>query len=201
MTFDLSEYETHLVVGIDEAGRGPLAGPVVAAGVVLDRHHPIAGLNDSKKLSEKAREELFCEINQHALAVAISEVDARNIDRINILRATLLAMKNVLMEISQKMQLDWALIDGNILIPGVVPVKQRAIVKGDSLVPSIMAASIVAKVHRDRLMKEFDKLYPGYGFESHKGYGTAMHMNALATLGPCPIHRLSYEPLRSPSLL
>ncbi len=201
MSFDLGEYETHIVVGIDEAGRGPLAGPVVAAGVVLDRHHPIAGLNDSKKLSEKAREELFLEINQHALAVAISEVDARNIDRINILRATLLAMKNVLLQISAKISLDWALIDGNVMIPGDMPVKQRAIIKGDALVPSIMAASIVAKVHRDRLMKEFDKLYSGYGFDSHKGYGTAMHMNALATLGPCPIHRLSYEPLRSPSLL
>lgn len=200
MDLNLNQYESCIVAGIDEAGRGPLAGPVVAAGVVLDCHRPIIGLNDSKKLTEKKRESLFLEINDRALVVAISEIDAAQIDRINILQATLLAMKNVLIEIHNKIKLDWALIDGNMTVASV-GIRQRAIVKGDTLVPSIMAASIIAKVHRDRMMKNFDERFPGYGFADHKGYGTKKHMDALTALGPCSIHRLSFAPLKSPSLL
>lgn len=200
MDLNLNQYESCIVAGIDEVGRGPLAGPVVAAGVVLDCHRPIMGLNDSKKLTEKMRNRLFQEINDRALVVAISEVDAAQIDKINILQATLLAMKNVLLEMHTKTKLDWALIDGNMTIPSV-GIRQRAIVKGDTLVPSIMAASIIAKVYRDRLMKNFDELFPGYDFAVHKGYGTKKHMDALAALGPSPIHRLSFAPLKAPRLL
>lgn len=200
MTIDLREYDNCIVVGIDEVGRGPLAGPVVAAGVILDRHRPIDGLNDSKKLTEKAREDLFPVIYERALAVEIAEIDAIDIDRTNILKASLLAMRNVLLALSAKMHIDWALIDGNQPIKDA-PIQQRTIVKGDSLVPSIMAASIIAKVHRDRLMAKYDKRYPGYDFASHKGYGTAAHLKAIDTLGPSPIHRISYGPIREPRLL
>lgn len=200
MIIDLREFDNCVVVGIDEVGRGPLAGPVVAAGVVLDRHRPITGLNDSKKLSEKAREELFPIIYERALAVEIAEIDAIEIDRINILQASLLAMRHVLVAICATMHVDWALIDGNQPIKNA-PIQQKTIIKGDSLVPSIMAASIIAKVHRDRLMTSYDKRYPGYDFTHHKGYGTKAHLQAIDSLGPSPIHRISYGPIREPRLL
>ncbi len=189
-----------LIVGIDEAGRGPWAGPVVAAGVMLDHEFAIVGLNDSKKLSAKAREGLYDQIFDRALFVSVAVVGPAEIDQINILRATLKAMGQVLAEISSRSPIDWALVDGQHIIPNTT-IKQRAIVKGDSLEPSIMAASIVAKVHRDRLMIAYDAEYPGYGFAGHKGYGTKAHMVAIDQLGPCAIHRMSFAPLKSPSLL
>lgn len=200
MTYDPRDFEGQVVVGVDEVGRGPLAGPVVAAAVVLDCHFSIPGLNDSKKLNEKTREQLNEQILAHASAVAIACVDAAQIDAINILQATFLAMKTAVAEVQQKIACDWALIDGNKIVPGVL-LKQKAIIKGDTLVPSIMAASIVAKVYRDRLMNDYDKAYPHYGFAQHKGYGTKAHLSALQEYGPSPLHRLSFAPLKSPSLL
>ena len=188
-------------LGIDEVGRGPLAGPVVAAGVVLDPARPIEGLNDSKKLRASERETLSKLIHERALLVSIAEVDAQTIDGINILRATLLAMRHVISDAANRMNLDWALIDGRDLVPTTVPIRQKAIIKGDSLVPCIMAASIVAKVYRDKLMEEFDKVYPAYGFKRHKGYGTKIHLEALSIHGPCPIHRVSFMALNQLDLL
>ncbi len=188
-----------LLAGVDEAGRGPLAGPVVAALVVLDPKKPIDGLNDSKKLSEKARETLFLKIRERALFVAVSEVSSNIIDEINILQATLIAMENVVSEASANLNLWQVLIDGNQKIPGLPQVRQNAIVKGDSLVPEIMAASIIAKVHRDRLMTKFHDHFPIYGFRNHKGYGTKEHMDAIFKHGPCAIHRRSFEPVKSMS--
>lgn len=190
-----------LVIGIDEVGRGPLAGPVVAAGVVLDDSKPIKGLNDSKKLSPKAREVLSAQIWERALLISIAEVDAGHIDRINIFQATLLAMGRVLLDASGRMPISEALIDGNQLVPTEVAIKQKAIIQGDSLVESIMAASIVAKVYRDKLMNDFDELYPDYGFKHHKGYATQMHRLALARFGPCAIHRMSFYQLAQRPLL
>lgn len=184
-----------IVIGIDEAGRGPLAGPVVAAGVVLNPTHHISGLKDSKELKESVREDLYQEIMAHALFVSVKEADAKTIDRINILNATLLAMKQVISECTERLPLDVALIDGNATVPGLT-VRQIAWVKGDSEVPCIMAASIIAKVHRDRLMKSYDNAFPGYGFLRHKGYGTKDHLDAIKTLGPCEIHRRSFAPFK-----
>lgn len=184
------------VVGIDEAGRGPLAGPVVAAGVMLDRNRPIIGLNDSKKLTEKARESLYQEIMGRALFVAVKEVDAITIDRINILQATLLAMKEVIAALNDKDAIDAVLIDGNKTVPGVSSPRQLAVIGGDRRISCIMAASIIAKVHRDRMMKSYHDEHPGYGFNQHKGYGTVLHMEAINRLGPCPIHRMSFAPLK-----
>lgn len=184
------------VLGIDEAGRGPLAGPVVAAGVMLDPLKPIVGLNDSKKLTEKAREILYHEIMERALFVSIESMDAETIDRINILKATLLAIKKIILSYPQDRKVDAILIDGNQTVPGIVGRRQFAIVSGDSRIQCIMAASIIAKVHRDRLMTSYHDEFPGYGFMQHKGYGTASHLDALKKLGPCKIHRMSFAPLK-----
>lgn len=181
-----------VIAGIDEAGRGPLAGPVVAAAVILpdDFQHEV--LTDSKLLSAPRRERLFAEITSHSeITWALSAVDSEEIDRINILQATYLAMRQALQELPVRP--DGALIDGKPLPD--FPIPHRGIVKGDSLSLSIAAASIIAKVTRDRLMEEFSRRYPAYGFEKHKGYGTRQHLQLLKENGPCPIHRRSFAPV------
>lgn len=188
-------------LGIDEVGRGPLAGPVVAAGVILDKEKPILGLNDSKKLSAKAREALAELIYERALLVSLAEIDNLMIDRVNIYRATHLAMRHVVTDAFNRIKFDCALIDGRDLIPTTVPVRQKAIIKGDSKVSCIMAASIIAKVHRDRIMDKFAEEYPAYDFKSHKGYATKRHLEALREHGPCAIHRMSFMSLNQPELL
>ena len=177
------------VAGIDEVGRGPLAGPVVAAAVVLDPDRRIPGLRDSKLLAQAERERLAEAIWVGALAVGVAEVDALTIDRINILESTRLAMRQALARLRTPPEL--VLIDAVRLPPLGCP--QRAIIKGDRLSASIAAASIVAKVHRDRLMAEWDRHYPGYGFAEHKGYATRSHEAALRRLGPSPLHRRSFR--------
>lgn len=176
------------VCGIDEAGRGPLAGPVFAAAVILPFGLEIEGLNDSKKLSEKKREKLFDVITAQAEAYGIGFATEREIDEINILQATFLAMKRAFDALSKAA--DYALVDGNRMPALGVPTK--TIVKGDACSASIAAASILAKVSRDRLMYELDGVYPEYQFAKHKGYGTAVHVQALKEYGPCPIHRRSF---------
>jgi ribonuclease HII len=180
------------VAGVDEAGRGPLAGPVVVAAVVLDPDRPIDGLDDSKKLNEKRREELFALITERSLAWTVVEIEAAEIDRINILQATLLGMKQAVEKLLPSPSL--ALIDGN-RAPDL-KCTVRTIVKGDSLEPAISAASILAKVTRDRLMKKLHGDYPDYGFDRHKGYPTADHLARLVRYGPCPIHRRSFAPVK-----
>ncbi len=177
------------VAGVDEAGRGPLAGPVVAAAVVLDPAIEIAGVNDSKKLTERKREELFASIMESAVAVGVGIMDHEVVDRDNILQATLAAMGMAVTQLSAPP--DFLLIDGISRIP--LAVQQRTIKKGDGRSVSIAAASIIAKVTRDRLMKEYDLLYPGYGLADHKGYGCQAHLDAIARLGPSPIHRKSFR--------
>ena len=177
------------VCGCDEAGRGPLAGPVVAAAVILPRGCVIEGLNDSKKLSEKKREALFDIICEQAVAYAIAEASPAEIDEINILNASMLAMRRAVEQLEVCPQL--ALVDGN-REPNLGGVEVRTIVKGDSLSASIAAASVLAKVTRDRYMEEQDELYPQYGFSVHKGYGTKAHYEALRTYGPSPIHRMTF---------
>jgi ribonuclease HII len=181
------------VCGVDEAGRGPLAGPVVAAAAILRPGADIAGINDSKKLTPRRREELFETITQNALDFHIAIVEAEDIDRINILQATLLAMKNAVLGLSRHTP-DFLLIDGRNTIPLNHP--QCALIKGDSNSVSIAAASILAKVARDRIMARCEQEFPGYGFGRHKGYGTADHMERLQRLGACPIHRKTYAPVR-----
>ena len=176
------------VCGVDEAGRGPLAGPVCAAAVILPAGLVIEGVNDSKKLTEKKREELFPVICEKALAYGIGWADEREIDEINILQATYRAMKRAVE--SLPLTADYALIDGNRMPPLDIP--GTTIVKGDALSMSIAAASILAKVSRDRVMVQFSREYPQYGFEQHKGYGTAAHVQALREYGPCPLHRQSF---------
>ena len=176
------------VAGVDEAGRGPLAGPVYAAAVILPPDLYIPGINDSKKLSEKKREELFDIICEKAIAYYIAAVDEKVIDEINILNATHLAMNTALKHIA--VQPDFALIDGN--RANNTPVPYETVVKGDSKSISIASASILAKVSRDRFITEQDNLYPEYGFKKHKGYGTAEHIAALKEFGPCPIHRKTF---------
>ena len=176
------------VCGIDEAGRGPLAGPVCAAAVILPKNLEIPGLDDSKKLSDKRRRELFPIIQQQAIAYGIGFASHEEIDEINILQATFLAMKRALA--AMEIKADFALIDGNRETDFGLPVK--TVVKGDSLSANIAAASVLAKVSRDDLMEAMAKEYPQYGFEIHKGYGTKAHYEALRTYGPCPIHRLSF---------
>ncbi len=176
------------VCGVDEAGRGPLAGPVCAAAVILPAGLVIEGVNDSKKLSEKKREELFPVICEKALAYGIGWADEREIDEINILQATYRAMKRAVEALP--LTADYALIDGNRMPPLAIP--GTTIVKGDALSMSIAAASILAKVSRDRVMVQFSREYPQYGFEQHKGYGTAAHVQALREYGPCPLHRQSF---------
>ena len=179
-------YET--VCGVDEAGRGPLAGPVCAAAVILPRGLDIPGLNDSKKLTAKRREALYDIITEQALAYGIAFASEQEIDEINILQATFLAMERAMAQLAPPPEL--ALIDGNRSKDFGLPV--RTIVKGDSLSASIAAASILAKVTRDRLMEQYDEQYPQYGFAVHKGYGTKRHYAALREYGPCPIHRQTF---------
>lgn len=177
-----------LICGVDEAGRGPLAGPVCAAAVILPPDAIIPGLNDSKKLSDKKRRELFPVIKETALAYSIAFSDEREIDSINILQATFLAMQRAIDQLS--IRPDLALIDGNREKDFGLPV--QTVVHGDSLSASIAAASVLAKVSRDDLMLELSEQYPQYGFEIHKGYGTKAHYEALAKYGPCNIHRLTF---------
>ena len=183
-----------LVAGVDEAGRGPLAGPVVVAAVILDPARPIDGLADSKQLSEKRRESLYPLIVERALAHAIVRVEAAEIDRINILNATLAGMARALSALALAPTL--ALIDGNRL-PKSLPCPARAIVGGDASEPAISAASILAKVSRDHILVDYESRWPGYGFAQHKGYPTAAHVEALRRLGPCPEHRRSFAPVRA----
>ena len=182
-----------MICGVDEAGRGPLCGPVVAAAVILDPARPILGLADSKKLSERQRERLAPLIRQHALAWAIGEASVAEIDRLNILHATMLAMKRAVEGL--RVRPDEVLVDGNRCPDLSLPV--RAIVKGDSLEPSISAASILAKTVRDEQMRELDRRYPQYGFAVHKGYPTAMHLAALKRFGASEVHRRSFAPVRA----
>lgn len=177
-----------MICGVDEAGRGPLAGPVCAAAVILPSNLPFEGLNDSKKLSDKKRRELFPLIKQHAVAYSVVFIDEEEIDRINILQATLQGMHRAVDQLSQKP--DYVLVDGNKL--PALDVEAQAVVHGDSLSASIAAASILAKVTRDDYMLKMDVEYPAYGFAIHKGYGTKAHYEALREFGPCPIHRMSF---------
>ena len=177
-----------LISGVDEAGRGPLAGPVCAAAVILPKHLQIPGLNDSKKLTDKKRRELFPVIQEQAIAYGIGLASESEIDEINILQATFLAMRRALDQLSVRPEI--ALIDGNRETDFGLPVK--TVVKGDSLSANIAAASILAKVTRDNIMVEQAQQYPEYGFEIHKGYGTKAHYEALRTYGPCPIHRKTF---------
>ena len=181
-----------LVAGVDEAGRGPLAGPVVAAAVILDELKPIAGLNDSKKLTEKRREKLYDEILAKALCCSIAEATVQEIDSLNILQATLLAMRRAVDGLRLKPVK--VLVDGNRL--PVLDVRAEAIVQGDAKVQAISAASILAKVHRDRLCDELHQRYPQHGFDSHKGYPTAEHLAALVQHGVTPVHRRSFGPVK-----
>ncbi len=190
LKFEKEAYDQgfQVVCGVDEAGRGPLAGPVFAAAVILPRNQSIEGVNDSKKLSEKKRELLFDKIRQEALAYCVASVDEKTIDEINILQATFLAMKNAIEGLDVKP--DYALIDGN-KTPNV-DLPMQAVVKGDARSASIAAASILAKVSRDRYMLEMAQLYPQYKFEQHKGYGTKLHYEMLDEYGVSPIHRVSF---------
>ena len=199
---DLYKYETALhtegytlICGIDEAGRGPLAGPVCAAAGALPAGLVIDGLNDSKKLSEKRREALYDEITAKALAWAVCLVDEKTIDEVNILQATYRAMRGAVEQLGLKP--DLCLVDGN-RDPGL-GLPTRTVVKGDANCASVAAASILAKVTRDRLMAEYDKQYPGYSFAVHKGYGTKAHYAAVAALGLCPIHRRSFFKKHGPA--
>jgi ribonuclease HII len=185
-----------MVAGVDEAGRGPLAGPVVAAAVVLPPGFHRPDIRDSKALSPKARERAFSLVTSHALAYAVGHSTPEEIDRINILKASLLAMRRAVEKLIPVP--DFLYIDGNFSIPPVeggpwAAIRQEPIVSGDTRCVSVMAASIVAKVTRDRLMLEYDRVYPGYGFASHKGYPTRRHLAALALLGPSPIHRKTFR--------
>ena len=181
-----------LVAGVDEAGRGPLAGPVVAAAVILDELHPIRGLADSKLLSPRRRDKLFDEIRAKALCVSVAQASVTEIDELNILQATMLAMRRAVEGLRLLPQR--VLVDGNRL--PVLKVPAEAIVKGDAKVKAISAASIVAKVSRDRLCAELHERWPDYGFDGHKGYPTPEHLEALRRHGACPAHRRSYAPVR-----
>ena len=183
-----------LTCGVDEAGRGPWAGPVTAAAVILDPARPIAGLTDSKKLSEARRDALAPLIRARALAFCVAHASVEEIDRLNIREATFLAMRRAVAGLQVAPQ--FALIDGNAL-PGGLACEARAIVKGDLTEPAISAASILAKTVRDALMQELDAAHPGYGLGKHKGYGTAAHAEALTRLGPAPCHRMSFAPVRA----
>ena len=180
-----------LVAGVDEAGRGPLAGPVMAAAVILDDLNPILGLNDSKKLSPLRREKLYDEIRAKALCCSIAQASVEEIDQLNILQATLLAMRRAVAGL--RLKPSKVLVDGNRL--PVLEVLAEAIVRGDATVPAISAASILAKVTRDRWCAELDQRFPQYGFAAHKGYGTAEHLAALRTHGACPEHRRTFSPV------
>ncbi len=189
-----------LVAGVDEAGRGPLAGPVVAAAVVLDPRAPVNGLADSKKLTAKRRDELAYEIREHALAWSVAWADPAEIDAINILAATMLAMRRAILGLV--VMPNRVLIDGNRL-PDLrferMTIAGEAIIGGDDLIPAISAASIVAKTTRDRMMVALDKIYPRYEFARHKGYGTDVHREKLREFGPCCEHRRTFAPVRAAS--
>lgn len=196
----LYTYENHareegysIVAGVDEAGRGPLAGPVSIAAVILPHELYLPHLNDSKKLSPKLREELFETINEKAVAIGTSLIDAATIDRVNIYQATINGMYEAIFALQPQ--------PDNVLIDAVrleqLPMPSLSIIKGDAKSASIAAASIIAKVTRDRLMDEYDREYPQYGFSRHKGYGTSEHIEAIRKYGPCPIHRKSFEPIKS----
>lgn len=180
-----------LMAGVDEAGRGPLAGPVVAAAVILDERSPIKGLADSKQLTQLKRERLYDEIRAKALCCSVAQASVEEIDQLNILQATMLAMRRAVQGL--RLKPSKVLVDGNRL--PLLDVLAEAIVCGDALVPSISAASILAKVTRDRLLCELHLQYPEYGFDRHKGYGTAQHMRALQMHGPLAVHRRSFAPV------
>lgn len=189
---DLPRHKYGLIAGVDEVGRGPLAGEVVTAAVILDSSRPISGLADSKKLSETRRQALYPEIIDRAQCWAVGRASVEEIDRLNILQATMLAMLRAVEALS--LIPEFVLVDGNRL--PVWAYHAQAIVGGDGSVAEISAASIIAKVTRDREMVALDQRYPGYGFAGHKGYGTARHLEALKVLGPCAIHRQSFRPVR-----
>jgi ribonuclease HII len=191
--FAMDLYEGELICGVDEAGRGPLAGPVTAAAVILDPNHPILGLRDSKKLSEAQRDSLAVEIKKYALAWSIAECSEQEIDELNILQATMLAMKRAVEGL--KITPTLALIDGN-RCP-VMSVRSEAIVKGDDKVQAISAASILAKTARDHLLAKLHEQYPQYALDQHKGYPTALHLARLKEHGVSPIHRKSYGPVKA----
>ena len=178
-----------VIAGVDEAGRGPLAGPVVSAAVILPEIFDIPGINDSKKLSEKKREALFPVIQKRAIAFGIGLADHKEIDQINILQASLLSMKRAVEAL--RVTPDYLLVDGKFMVD--CNIDQRSVIKGDALSLSIAAASILAKVTRDRIMADCDLQYPEYGFRRHKGYPTKAHKEAILTHGPCPIHRKSFK--------
>lgn len=192
MLYERKYADYPVIAGIDEAGRGPLAGPVVAAAVILPKNKPILYVNDSKKLSEKKREELYDVIRRDAVSVGIGTAEEEKIDEINILQATFLAMTEAALALEMTPSL--ILVDGNHKIPSpeLSLIRQVTIVKGDAKSASIAAASIIAKVTRDRIMREYDRLYPEYGFAENKGYGSEKHVEALKKYGPCPIHRKSF---------
>lgn len=195
MNADLSQLlqSSGLVAGVDEAGRGPLAGPVFAAAVILDPNRPIEGLTDSKKLTPKKRDQLAELIREQALAWSISSASREEIDDINILQATMLAMRRACEALPAKPEL--ILIDGN-RVPEGLSAPARAVVKGDSQVQAISAASILAKTARDAACLQMHELYPEYAFDQHKGYGTALHSERLQEFGPCPEHRRSFSPVQ-----
>lgn len=179
------------IAGVDEVGRGPLAGPVVAAAVILNPDKPIEGLCDSKQLTKRQREQLFVLIEQHAFAISLGQAEVDEIDKLNIFHASLLAMKRAIE--SLKVVPDQVLVDGKFCPDISLPC--QAIIKGDATEPEISAASIIAKVTRDRQMDQWDQQYPGYGFAQHSGYPTKQHIAALSELGVCPIHRHSFGPV------
>jgi len=185
--------DRHYIAGVDEVGRGPLAGPVIAAAVILDESHPISGLNDSKALSEKRRKFLDSQIRQYAVAWALGRAEVAEIDKINILQASLLAMQRAVLQL--KISPHAVLVDGKHCPQ--LNCSVQAIVRGDQSIPAISAASIIAKVARDQEMCELDKIYPDYGFANHKGYPTKIHRQALLQFGVTPVHRRSYAPVRA----
>ncbi|MFJ3054287.1 ribonuclease HII [Herbaspirillum sp. NPDC087042] len=187
------DYSGEIICGVDEAGRGPLAGPVFAAAVILDPARPVSGLRDSKKLSEAARDSLALEIKENALAWAIASCNEQEIDELNILHASMLAMRRAVEALSTLPTL--ALIDGN-RCP-VMSIRSEAIVKGDDKVPAISAASILAKTARDAALMVLHETYPQYGFDRHKGYPTALHLDMLRQYGVSPVHRRSYAPVKA----
>jgi ribonuclease HII len=189
---DRPDIRSGRIAGVDEAGRGPLAGPVIAAAVILDPDNPVCGLKDSKQLSQSRREAFYLEITQKSLAWAVGRASVEEIDRLNILQATLLAMQRAVVLLSPPAQR--VLVDGNQCPSLGCPVE--AVVRGDSTVAAISAASIIAKVTRDREMVEMDRHYPGYGLARHKGYPSREHLLALQSLGVTPLHRRSYAPVR-----
>ncbi len=186
--FEAPYEEYAYVCGIDEAGRGPLCGPVVAGAVILPKHNDLLYINDSKKLSEKKRDELYDVIRENAIAWAVGISSPERIDEINILQATYEAMREAINNLSVTPDI---LLNDAVIIPGV-DIPQEKIIKGDAKSQNIAAASIMAKVTRDRMMAEYDALYPQYGFAKHKGYGTAQHIEAIKKFGPCPIHRSTF---------